>query len=338
MPTRSSFLQADIELLRSDYTVIDNSYAWRKKQWTLYFFIGQFFLLLKHLPSTHKIIVQFGGYWALLPIWMGKLFGVPSCVILHGTDCAAMKRIGFGSLRNPFLKWSCKKAYEAADLLVPVSASLISTNNTYNSSEQKQGVLHHFPEIKTPFHIIPNGVDVDFWSDGVSPSKNDREFIAVFTYAQFELKGGPLILEMSKRFPTCKFRIAGVSPDEVDFQVPKNLELMGRVDHSDLRTAYKSARFHLQLSQFEGFGLALCEAMMCECVPVGSSVNAIPEIIGNNGYILDQNQPDLLEKIISEALSNKHLDALGKAAKTSIVQRFSLSNRKTELLNLLQAL
>ena len=40
-----------------------------------------------------------------------------------------------------------------------------------------------------------------------------------------------------------------------------------------LRNYYSKSQFHFQLSMYEGFGLALCEAMLCRCIPIGSSVN-----------------------------------------------------------------
>ena len=51
---------------------------------------------------------------------------------------------------------------------------------------------------------------------------------------------------------------------------------------------------YLQPSRYEGFGLAVAEAMACGTVPIVSRAGALPEIVGDAGVILSVTSPDSL--------------------------------------------
>ena len=148
--------------------------------------------------------------------------------------------------------------------------------------------FYHFPNLNTPHLVIPNGLDETFWNCESSSIKDENKCIAVFSKSQFYLKGGDLIIELAKHLPEIKFQIVGIDGNDNLHSAPDNVAFSGRLNHIELRKAYREAQFHFQLSLFEGFGLSLCEAMLCECIPIGSSVNMIPQIIGDTGFILNQ--------------------------------------------------
>jgi len=104
-PSLSSFINNDISLLSNRYPVIFNTYAWNKKYWVPFYLLHQVFFLLKHIRSTRKIFVSFGGYWSFFPALAGRLAGVEVYIILNGTDCAAIPPLHYGNLRSQPLKW-----------------------------------------------------------------------------------------------------------------------------------------------------------------------------------------------------------------------------------------
>lgn len=55
---------------------------------------------------------------------------------------------------------------------------------------------------------------------------------------------------------------------------------------------------YLQLSLTEGFPNALIEAMACGCIPIVSSVGAMPEIVGQTGRVLKKKNIADLNEII----------------------------------------
>ena len=288
-PSASSFVKNDIAILSKKYNIITNSYSWDKKFFVPFYLLHQFFFLIFNIRSIKNIIISFGGYWSLLPSIIGKLVNTPVFIILNGTDCASIPSLNYGSLRKSLLRTACELSYKYASALLPVSSSLIKTKNTYysnsKSDETNQGYKYFFPKISTKSIIINNGVDSAFWKRLPYIKKEPKSFISVFSESQFVLKGGDLILKISKKFPDCSFYIVG-SKQPILTEEYKNVHFLGKLSPKELKQYYNKSRFHFQLSIFEGFGMALCEAMLCECVPIGSSVNIIPDIIGDTGFIL----------------------------------------------------
>ena len=219
----------------------------------------------------------------------------------------------------------------------PVSESLIKAKNEFheNQAEINQGILSFIPDLNTPFKVIYNGLDIDFWTDNYS-TKIKNSFLAVFSEKQFYLKGGDLIFEMAKRFPSFTFKIAGMY--KPSFNVPHNVHFLGIISKEKLKIEYHNSEYYFQLSAFEGFGLSLCEAMLCGCIPIGSSVNMIPDIIGQSGYVLKRRNPHELECIIKDACKqNKVYNSnLAKMAKERVNTKFDLIFRENKLLNTIE--
>jgi len=334
-----SFICNDISILSTRFDVVQNIYPWSKKRYTPWYLWKQFWWILFNIGKLHAIVISFGGYWALVPAMMGRLFGKPVFIIVHGTDCASIPSVGYGMLRKNPLRTICKWSYSLANMVIPVSESLRYVYNSFYEPDDKkecyQGLLHHFPDLNTPMRIIYNGLDQNFWKMQAGDLKTGNTFLAVFSSSQFFLKGGDLIIEIAHRFPHATFYIAGTSESEVPKTWPENIVFLGRLTPEELRTYYRKITFYFQLSVFEGFGCALCEAMLTECIPIGSSVNMIPEIISETGFILQKRDVKELEQIILEALSVSDKVKMGKMARERVIENYSMERRKKELLEIL---
>ena len=89
--------------------------------------------------------------------------------------------------------------------------------------------------------------------------------------------------------------------------------------------------YDLQLSNTEGFGVSLCEAMLCECIPIVSSVNMLPEIVGDTGFILETRDSSKLSGLINEAI-NCNFDLFSKKARLKIKNNYYMQKRKSSLI------
>ena len=99
---------------------------------------------------------------------------------------------------------------------------------------------------------------------------------------------------------------------------------------------YNRHAFYLQMSMFEGFPNALCEAMQSGCIPIGSAVAAIPDIIGTTGYVLERKSADQLEALLAKA----HAQGLPGNVRPEqrIAYEFPLERRQREFLGHLKSL
>ena len=338
-PRLSGFAKNDLDILSQRYRVKQNIYDWDKKSKTPLHLIKQFTFLLFNIWSINKIVIEFAGYWSLLPTLFGKLLGKKSIIITHGTDCANLTSLQYGSLGRKYLKTFCYLSFRLTDLICPVSESLIKVENHFHNkpNEVEQGILSFFPNIKTPFKVIHNCLDIDFWKT-TSYNKKSNSFLAVFSSQQYQLKGGELIFTMAFRMKNCTFEIAGLEKPTSLINIPENITFLGHLNKDELKEKYIEHEFYFQLSSFEGFGLSLCEAMLGQCIPIGSSVNMIPEIISDNGYVLENKNAFELEKILNDAIQKTDKKEVASKAQKSIINRYSIESRSDKLLEILREL
>ncbi len=329
-PVLVSFAANDIKLLGERFEVKVFYFKPKRKWLTPFTFLRQFGFLLRHMPPSAVAVCQFAGYHSLLPCLLGKLFRKPALLVLGGTDCVKFPSIGYGNFTRwplgPITRWSLK----VADHLAPVAEALVESKHAYTDDPRDphlQGYRGLFPAIRTPYTVIAYGYDPGRFKCVV-----DKLPLSFITAAQmnapnFHRKGIDLIFAMADRFPQCRFTILGNTPAMKYERVPPNVELHGFVPYEELPQFYARHRFYLQLSIWEGFPSAPCEAMLCECVPIVSPVAALPAIVGDTGFILDKKDPELLRQLIERAMA-ADLDALGKKARQHIMDKFPPSERR----------
>lgn len=336
-PEKASFINLDITILSEKFKVIENTYNWKNKVAIPFTLIKQLFFLLRNVKSSEHIITSFGGHWSLLPVLIGKIYKKPTYIILHGTDCCAFEEINYGNIRKPILRYMLKKSYKNATHLLPVSDSLIYTENTYFSKNSiiRQGYKHFFPKINTEKTVIHNAIDFERWKILPQINRKNNRFITVLSEGQFIRKGGEIIIEAAKKLPDFEFIFIGIeTPASLSVELP-NVTFIPRTPPEELLKMYNEAKFYLQLSIFEGFGVAICEAMASGCIPIISNVNMLPTIIGDSGYVLKQMDPDLLINLLNEA-HQENSASKAELARKQIIDNFSIKNRQEKIYHVLE--
>ena len=330
-PNLYTFIQTEIDLLSDDYDIISITQNWSNKILLPFNLLIQFFFLLYNLPRVKVVLISFAGYSSFLPCLLANLLNKKVLIVAHGTDCVSFPEINYGNLRNPLLRFFTKISYQCASKILPVSESLVYTENNYFSSETlKFGYTHHLSNITTPFKVIPNAINSNFWNKDNTVLRDKRSFLTVLGKDQALIKGLDLIIELANEFPDCKFYIAGIDPIN-NFKSRDNIFFKGRLSPDELRILYCESQFYLQLSNSEGFGVALCEAMLCKCIPIVSNVNVLPEIIGDSGFVLKKRDLKILIDLINIVLEC-NISTLENKSRDRIKDNYTLENRKQLLL------
>ena len=113
-----------------------------------------------------------------------------------------------------------------------------------------------------------------------------------------------------------------------------NVVADGWMGRDALRDLYRRAKVYCQFTMHEGLPNAVCEAMLCGCIPLGTQVNGIPTAIGDAGFLVDR---DL--SAIHDALRHALADpSLGLRARDRIPGLFPLARRAQRLGQVLDAL
>lgn len=304
-PVRTAFIERDLEMIRPYAAIKDLEFTQSPFKLPFYLIL-QFFQLLWYLPRTSQYLCFFGGYHCILPVVFGKAFGKKCTIQAGGTDCINMPEIGYGNFRKKSLAWATRFSFENCSLILPVADALVSQHYTYDPQiNPKQGLLQLIPGLKTAIQVIPNGFDTDSWKD-LGMERVRQSFISVATHtstpARARVKGYDLIEQLAANHPDWNFTLVG---DANYAALSPNVRVLGKESASSLVQLYNTHEYYLQLSSSEGFPNALGEAMACGCVPIGSAVGAIPEIIGDTGLLLTRKSLAALQHLIQDWMDGK---------------------------------
>ncbi|HWB61919.1 MAG TPA: glycosyltransferase [Chitinophagales bacterium] len=338
--SRSSFVQKDVSILQKEYQTHEFNFYVAKKSQTPLKFLSQFFFLLVNIFSARLLVCQFAGYHSFLPALFGKVFGRPCLIIVGGTDAHNFPGIGYGNWQKKVLKTFTAWSFQLCTHIVPKHKTLMQCTYSYDTREpQQQGIYTNLSGLKTPFTEIPNGYDSEKWKCVTQKAPNT--FITVsggWEYPfQAQLKGIDLILAVAPSLPECEFAILGMPDESLLGQKPANVKILPPAKNENLPAIYSRYEYYLQLSMAEGFPNSLCEAMLCECVPVVSNVFSMPAIIGDSGFVLKHRDVGELKQLIGEALKADR-PALGKKAHEIIAANYTFEARKNKLLALCNSL
>jgi hypothetical protein len=203
-PKKATFIQNDLDFLEKKYQVITQDLDWGNAIKLPLNLIRQIIFLVFNIRKSKAIIVNFGGYFSLLPSLLGKLFRIKTFIILNGTDCVCFPIYDYGSLRKPLLKFFIKYSYINATKLFPVDDSLIYQHYSYDDkvNQKEQGLKGFFPSLKTPIKVIPNGFDVSLWNSNKEEARKGFMTVGfVNSFKSYQVKGIDLILEVASKFP-----------------------------------------------------------------------------------------------------------------------------------------
>jgi glycosyltransferase involved in cell wall biosynthesis len=149
---------------------------------------------------------------------------------------------------------------------------------------------------------------------------------------------------LAERGRKCRFVIAGRRGngyEKLQEAVSNNglgslIELIQDISEKEKIRYMQSCTIYLQPSRYEGFGLAIAEAMSCGAPVISSDVGAVKEVVGEAGILLEKSDPSVIADAVDHLLGAKALRSqLGQLARDRIERLFPEERRKADLKNIL---
>lgn len=210
--------------------------------------IGLFRILKNRIDLIHAHYLIPAG---LLGVILGKLTGRPVVVTVHGSDAILLPRLNF------IKKWIGK------------NSTIITTTNYLQNKLNSIGIKST---------IIPNGLDHAKISAAV-PKSLKRPAI-VFVGSLIPSKVGVLPELLGDRY---NFYIIGEGPMKGELKGTKP----GLLRQEEVYSYMKGADIFISTSKWEGFGLAILEAMACGVPVIARPNSAQEELVKGRGLLAD---------------------------------------------------
>lgn len=195
-----------------------------------------------------------------------------------------------------------------------------------------------FPSSK--FGVISGGVDTDFFQSNGYGSKSKRLNVLYVGWVIKE-KGVYDILEacslLKESFDNFTVELVGplYLPIETIDELIKSygledvIKICGPIQgRSELRDKYCSSDIFLFPSHYEGFPMAVLEALSCGLPMIASNVGGIPDIVneGINGFLIEPRSPESISKALSVLLTDEKLRlSMSEESRKSAISKFSIS-------------
>jgi glycosyltransferase involved in cell wall biosynthesis len=284
--------------------------------------LKQFIYLILNIRKFDSVFIWFGDYHSLLPVLFAKILGKKSFVVIGGYDVSTLKQYKYGSFSNPIRALFTRNTFKFVDICLPVAEALRSKLLLINPRAVAQTIAtsvdpskFNFSRFQRPKRVLT-----------VSLTDNHQRMM---------IKGLDRFRELALSLPEFEFIIIGASQSVQPFFEPKpaNLTLLPLLDFDLLTAQYQNAAFYAQLSRSEGLPNALCEAMLCGCIPVGTNVGDIEVTIGDCGLVIDDWKPEVLANFIRENYSNV---SLRDRARERIITRYNPSVRTERFRQLME--
>jgi glycosyltransferase involved in cell wall biosynthesis len=289
---------------------------------------GSWWELRAEMKSVDIVIFWFLGraaYWGMLfPPRRPKIVS-----LIGGYEAARLDKVNYGSTRSLWRRIIMRRILRYSDLIIAVSE--------FTRRELQRNLGIDCANVA----IVHNAIDTGYFSPGIGERKMDL----VLMVAQLDeileyIKGFDVLVETARQLPQVHFVIAGEHSGrraaKIVGEAPPNIEFVGQISIGDLKQYYQAASVYFQPSRHESFGVSVIEAMSCGCIPVVSNRGALPEVVGQAGYVLENLDPGHAADVLRQALARSQ-DARDRA-RTRVVECFDVSLRAQRLFGLLDEL
>jgi glycosyltransferase involved in cell wall biosynthesis len=315
-PWGGKFMDIDKQMLTKHFKVQVVNAVWRENR--PFSFVLVPLSIFRGILRADVTYSWFAGVHSFFAVLWSRLLNKKSIVVVGGYEVARVQGIHYSPSSVIFSRL-VRYTLNHADLVLVVDESL------------KKEAIENIGANGSNIRTVPTGFDFNEFR----PSGNKQDLALTIGYSRTldrnRIKGIDVFAECARALPEIEFVAIGVEGEAFDDLANRkigNLHLFGLVPQSVLHPYFHKAKVYCQFSMHEGLPNALCEAMLCECVPAGTKICGIPVAIGDTGFYAEVGDPKTATEAIKKALASDK----GAAARERICTLFPLERREREIL------
>lgn len=314
---RSTFIETDYQILRRHFEV----------EWKVSDGFSALAAILSGVRRNDIALAWFGSVYAFFLVLCSRLAKRPSMIIVAGADAYKEEELNYGIWMSPWKSLLMKYAYRHADGVLIVDPVLGQELRRLAEYEGKN------------IEYVPFGFDGEMWKPNGPKEPFIMTVAACDTHSRIKEKGLDKLMEAARLLPEVRFLVVGVKShflSTVQAIAPANVEIVPFLSQNDLLRYYQHAKVYCQVSFTEGMPNALCEAMLCECILVGTQRGGIPTVVGDTGFLISYGDVPAMVEAFRSALAMS--EEVGHKARRRILEHFPIERRERSLLSIIHKL
>ena len=251
-------------------------------------------------------------------------YGLPYLVSLRGGDVPGL---------TPEVSWIHR-------LLAPIRRHILKHATAVVANAEGLRKLSEATD-RARVHVIPNGVDTEFFQPAPTPSENDaagHPFRLLFVGRFQGQKNLPYLLQECSRLPPRSFELHLVGDGPLAAELRALAEQLGLgpaviwhgwLPRAALRDVYQSADCLINPSLYEGMPNVVLEAMACALPVIASNIPGNQDLVshGKTGLLFDLENPSELASHLRALANDRALgQRMGRAARVVAETDYSWRN------------
>uniref|UniRef100_UPI004049691F glycosyltransferase family 4 protein n=1 Tax=Flavobacterium sp. TaxID=239 RepID=UPI004049691F len=269
-------------------------------------FASNFFEFILKIFKSDFVFIWWWTY-AFFPVFIGKLLNKPSVITGTFNFKFDVKETKSGS------DYFDRPYYQR--LLIKYSVKNANLNLFVNEREKE--LCSNFFNLSNA-EYFPHIISLNYFNE---PTEDRQEYILNISWSgkqNLRRKGVFNLIksfeDVSKKFPNLKLILAGRKgdgyPEMESLVLSLNLQdkiiLRGEVTLDEKIELIKNALLYVQPSLYEGFGLAIGEAMASGNCVISCAVGGVPSVLGSAGIYVNPNDIEDLTGKILDILDSKN--------------------------------
>jgi len=314
----------------------------------LYPYLGEFAEnFIKYVKKNDiKYSLIHSHYWdaGFVAMIIREKLGIPMAHTSHS----------LGLIKKMFLGEIGKKVDYGFETRINTEKEILRKSDIIiSASPIEPELVEKYYGVKRKFHVVPPGVDIDYFDPRAKKTNIQVPKRYVFTTGRIEwTKGFDLLVKAFKHvadaFKEVKLLLGGgsVTPSKIEKEVrkklselSKNLKIenkviqLGRIPNELLPAYYAKSSVVVLPSRYDLFGMVALEALACARPVVVSKYAGVHKLIKKEfGRIVDPNDEEEFGKSILELIMDKEkADSMGQAGRRYIEENLTWPNLAKKL-------